>query len=223
MEVGHPRGGRMRAPSEFRPVQRGDRRTVDRRGVGGDRHRVGAASQAARRACDVARHRHGPVPRSQHHPGRAPSRPRGAGTARRAWACQQCGHRPGPRSARRRAAGRAVHADGDRVDHRGGGHRALARVGRLRPRRHHAARARYPRECHDLRPPGEPRRGGRGLSPGARGRAPQPAPSFAGGRGRGAPLAPANSRWRAGCGTRSPTTRWSSWTVASAATPCSMP
>ena len=58
------RRGRRRAPGEFRAVQRGARPAVDRRRAGGDRHRVGPPAQAARRARGVARHRHGPVARS---------------------------------------------------------------------------------------------------------------------------------------------------------------
>jgi hypothetical protein len=86
------------------------------------------------------------------------------------------------------------------VDHRGGGHRALARVSRLRPRRHHAAGARYPRECYDLRPPREPRRdGARAIRRCAWSRSSdcatlcwRPRPW--------APLAPVNSRWPPGVG-----------------------
>src|SRR4029453_1563625 len=61
----------------------------------------------------------------------------------------------GAGSAWRRPTGRVVHADRDRVDRGRGAPRAVARVGRLRPRRHHAARPRYPRECHRL-PAGYP-------------------------------------------------------------------
>ena len=94
---------------------------------------------------------------------------------RRARARHQRGDRPGARSARRRPARRPVHADGDHVGPRRRRGGSLAGAGRLRPRRHHAARRRHARERGALRAPAESARRGRRLPATAPRDAPRPA------------------------------------------------
>src|SRR5438046_4518881 len=93
---------------------------MDRRGARRDRDGLGATAQAAGGARGVARHRDGPVPRSQHRAGRAASGPRPARAERRAGPGHQRGDRPGARPARRQALGHALRADCERVERRGG-------------------------------------------------------------------------------------------------------